>query len=51
MPLRFDDYVIEGKQGYGIERTLNYANLNANFFVTNLNKTVEPCNFLEVSID
>lgn len=51
IPLRFDDYVIEGKHKYGIKRTLNYINLNVEnfYFVSNINKTVEPHNFLEAS--
>ena len=47
MPLRFDDYIVEGKHKYGIERTVNYSHLdkNSKCFVSNLNKTVEPKNF------
>lgn len=46
-PLRFDDCIIKGKHIYGIERTLNYANLNVEIFcvVSNLNKIVESHNF------
>ncbi|KAJ9546309.1 hypothetical protein OSB04_018852 [Centaurea solstitialis] len=40
VPRKFDDYIIEGKVKYGIEKVVNYSQLNKeNFcFVSNLNK-------------
>lgn len=53
LPIRFNDYVVEGKHGYGIERSMNYSVLtNENkSFVSNLNKTCDPNTYLEASLD
>ncbi|KAJ9563367.1 hypothetical protein OSB04_008527 [Centaurea solstitialis] len=53
LPKKFNDYIIEGKVKYGIERVVNYSHLcKENFcFVSNLNKSVEPSSYLEASKD
>ncbi|KAK1429347.1 hypothetical protein QVD17_11555 [Tagetes erecta] len=53
LPRRFDEYVIEGKVKYGIEKVVNYSNLSPeNYcFVSNLNKSALPKNFKEASND
>ncbi|KAJ0683430.1 putative RNA-directed DNA polymerase [Helianthus annuus] len=53
MPKRFDQYVVEGRVKYGIEKTVNYSNLSVEnmCFVSNLNKTVEPTCFSEAVKD
>ncbi|KAJ9561025.1 hypothetical protein OSB04_006185 [Centaurea solstitialis] len=52
-PKRFDEYVVEGKVKYGIERVVNYSKLcKENYcFVSNLNKSLEPTSYLEASKD
>lgn len=49
MPVKFVDYVVEGKYKYGIERTTNYSFVNneSRCFVSNLNKTTEPKSYNE----
>ncbi|KAK1431336.1 hypothetical protein QVD17_07793 [Tagetes erecta] len=53
LPRRFDEYIIEGKVKYGIEKVVNYSNLSPeNFcFTSNLNKIAQPKNFKEASND
>ncbi|KAK1433709.1 hypothetical protein QVD17_10624 [Tagetes erecta] len=53
LPRKFDQYVVEGKVKYGIEKVVNYSNLSPeNYcFVTNLNKSSQPKNFKEASND
>ncbi|KAL4591437.1 hypothetical protein LXL04_004402 [Taraxacum kok-saghyz] len=53
MPKKFSDYIVEGKYKFGVERFVNYSNLNPSClcFVSNLDKTVEPRNFEEASQD
>lgn len=56
MPVKFIDYIIEGKYKYGILRSVNYSYLNNEnrCFVSNLNKTVktvEPKTYEEASLD
>ncbi|KAK1412979.1 hypothetical protein QVD17_34637 [Tagetes erecta] len=53
LPRRFDDYIVEGKVKYGIEKVVNYSSLTPeNFcFVTNLNKSIQPNNYKEASKD
>nr|GEY76176.1 putative reverse transcriptase, RNA-dependent DNA polymerase, Gag-polypeptide of LTR copia-type [Tanacetum cinerariifolium] len=44
LPTSLNDFIIDGKVKYGIERAVNYANLSSdNFcFATSLNKSIEP---------
>ncbi|GJY38141.1 putative RNA-directed DNA polymerase [Tanacetum coccineum] len=44
MPAKFNDYMLNSKLKYGIEKHVNYSKLNAaNYcFATTLNKSVEP---------
>ncbi|KAJ0435743.1 putative RNA-directed DNA polymerase [Helianthus annuus] len=53
LPKRFDEYVVEGKVKYGIEKSVNYSSLSCdNFcFVSNLNKTCEPACFTDAIKD
>lgn len=52
-PIKFIDYIIEGKYKYGILRSVNYSYLNNEnrCFVSNLNKTIEPKTYEEASLD
>ncbi|KAJ0764103.1 putative RNA-directed DNA polymerase [Helianthus annuus] len=52
-PKRFDEFVVEGKVKYGIEKVVNYSNLSVeNFcFINSLNKTVEPSSYFEAIKD
>lgn len=51
MPKKYDDFVIEGKVKYGIERVVNYSHLTSESlcFVSALNKSVEPSSYFEAS--
>lgn len=53
LPVKFTDYVIEGKYKYGIEKSVNYSNLNLEnlCFTSNIDKTKEPQSFLQVASD
>ncbi|GJS16758.1 ribonuclease H-like domain-containing protein [Tanacetum coccineum] len=53
LPSSLNDFVIEGKVKYGVEKVVNYANLNyANFcFISALNKSVEPTCYEEAILD
>ncbi|XP_071708189.1 uncharacterized protein [Rutidosis leptorrhynchoides] len=53
IPKKFDDYVIEGKVKYGVERVVNYSMLNSDnwCFVSNLNKSVEPKTYKQAACD
>ncbi|GJQ90578.1 ribonuclease H-like domain-containing protein [Tanacetum coccineum] len=44
LPTSLNDFVIEGKVKYGVEKVVNCANLNHEnfFFTSSLNKSVEP---------
>ncbi|XP_071713293.1 uncharacterized protein [Rutidosis leptorrhynchoides] len=44
MPRKFDDFIVEGKVKYGVEKVVNYSNLcHENLcFVSSLNKSIEP---------
>ncbi|GJZ62781.1 hypothetical protein Tco_0619202 [Tanacetum coccineum] len=44
LPSSLNDFIVEGKVKYGVERVVNYANLNHDnyCFVSALNKSVEP---------
>ncbi|KAJ9542639.1 hypothetical protein OSB04_029145 [Centaurea solstitialis] len=52
-PKRFDEYVVEGKVKYGLEKVVNYSKLCKEHycFVSNLNKSLEPTSYLEASKD
>ncbi|XP_071694344.1 uncharacterized protein [Rutidosis leptorrhynchoides] len=49
MPKRFNEYVVEGKVKYGIEKVINYSKLSKEnlCFVSTLNKSVEPSTYWE----
>ncbi|GJT33501.1 zf-CCHC domain-containing protein [Tanacetum coccineum] len=53
MPSKYNDFVVDGKVGYGINQVVNYSNLSVeNFsFSTGLNKTVEPMSYKEAVQD
>ncbi|KAJ0534339.1 putative RNA-directed DNA polymerase [Helianthus annuus] len=52
-PQRFNDFVVEGKVKYGIEKVVNYANLSVEnlCLVSSLNKSVEPNSYNEAIKD
>lgn len=47
VPVKFNDYVIDSKFKYGLEKVVNYAKLNdSNYcFTVNLTKSVEPTSY------
>ncbi|GJX68369.1 putative RNA-directed DNA polymerase [Tanacetum coccineum] len=53
LPSRLQDYELDGKVEYGLNKYINYANLNSKtyYFMTNLNKTIEPKTYREASTD
>ena len=53
MPIKFIDYIVEGKHKYGIKRSVNQSFLNNEnkCFVSNLNKSAEPKMFDEAFYD
>ncbi|GKD49498.1 ribonuclease H-like domain-containing protein [Tanacetum coccineum] len=53
LPSSLNDFIVEGKVKYGVERVVNYANLNHDnyCFVSALNKSVEPTCYEEVILD
>ncbi|XP_071695665.1 uncharacterized protein [Rutidosis leptorrhynchoides] len=50
---KFDDFIIEGKVKYGLEKVINYANIShENFcFTTSLNKSIEPKHYHQGASD
>ena len=50
-PNKYNDFVVDSKVKYGLEKFVSYANLSSeNFcFVTKLNKLFEPKNYWEAS--
>ena len=50
-PIRFNDYVLNSKVKYSINKSVNYSNLNRENYVfsTNLNKIVEPKTYSEAA--
>lgn len=52
-PKRFNDFIIEGKVKYGIEKVVNYSKLSSETysFLTALDKFVVPRNYKEASND
>lgn len=53
LPRKLDDFVLDGKCKYGIERVVNYSHLDPDVrcFATNLNKSVEPKHYHEACND
>nr|GEW57045.1 reverse transcriptase domain-containing protein [Tanacetum cinerariifolium] len=53
LPSSLNDFIFEGKVKYGVERVVNYTNLNHDnyCFVSALNKSVEPTCYEEVNLD
>ncbi|XP_071728992.1 uncharacterized protein [Rutidosis leptorrhynchoides] len=43
-PKKFDDFIVDDKVKYSINRVVNYSNLNSDnlYFISNLNKSYEP---------
>ncbi|GJV88133.1 putative RNA-directed DNA polymerase [Tanacetum coccineum] len=53
LPSSLNDFIVEGKVKYEVERVVNYANLNhVNYcFISALNKSVEPTCYEEAILD
>ncbi|XP_071739055.1 uncharacterized protein [Rutidosis leptorrhynchoides] len=53
LPRKFDDYVVEGKVKYGLERVVNLSKLSHDnyVFASVLNKSIEPKNYQQVVTD
>ncbi|GJS13403.1 putative RNA-directed DNA polymerase [Tanacetum coccineum] len=53
MPSKLNDYVIDSKVKYGLDKYVNYSNLSSDnySFVTNLNETYEPKSYKEAAFD
>ncbi|GKB96948.1 ribonuclease H-like domain-containing protein [Tanacetum coccineum] len=53
LPTSLNDFIIEGKVKYGVEKVVNYANLNHESFcfASGLNKSVEPTCYEEAILD
>ncbi|GJX72276.1 ribonuclease H-like domain-containing protein [Tanacetum coccineum] len=53
LPAKLNDFVLDSKLKYGIEKHVNYSKLNnVNYcFATTLNKSVEPTNYYEAIKD
>ncbi|GJZ65453.1 putative RNA-directed DNA polymerase, partial [Tanacetum coccineum] len=53
LPSSLNDFVVEGKVKYGVEKVINYANLNLDnyCFISALNKSVEPTCYEEAILD
>ncbi|KAJ0518828.1 putative RNA-directed DNA polymerase [Helianthus annuus] len=53
LPKRLDDYIVEGKVKYGLEKVVNYSKLSCDnfYFVSGLNKLTEPRNYVEACVD
>ncbi|GJV13759.1 ribonuclease H-like domain-containing protein [Tanacetum coccineum] len=53
MPSKLNDYVVDIKVKYGLNKYVNYSNLSSDnySFVTNLNKTYEPKSYKEAATD
>ncbi|XP_022040102.1 uncharacterized protein LOC110942636 [Helianthus annuus] len=52
-PQKFNEFVVEGKVKYGIEKVVNYANLSVDnlCLISSLNKSVEPSSYNEAIKD
>ncbi|GJZ76996.1 ribonuclease H-like domain-containing protein [Tanacetum coccineum] len=53
LPKKYNDYVMASKVKFGLEKFVNYKNLGSEtfFFITELNKNIEPKSFWEASKD
>ncbi|GJZ59848.1 putative RNA-directed DNA polymerase [Tanacetum coccineum] len=53
LPAKLNDYVIDSKLKYGLEKHVSYAKLNSvNYcFATTLNKSVDPTNYYKAATD
>ncbi|GJU93321.1 ribonuclease H-like domain-containing protein [Tanacetum coccineum] len=53
LPSSLNDFIVEGKVKYDVERVVNYANLNHDnyCFISSLNKSVEPTCYEEAILD
>ncbi|KAJ0837837.1 putative RNA-directed DNA polymerase [Helianthus annuus] len=53
IPKKFNDFIIEGKVKYGMEKVVNYSKLSFEIkcFTSCLNKSIEPINFYEAKND
>nr|GEZ42463.1 ribonuclease H-like domain-containing protein [Tanacetum cinerariifolium]GEZ43670.1 ribonuclease H-like domain-containing protein [Tanacetum cinerariifolium] len=53
IPVQLNDYVIDSKLKYGLEKHVSYAKLNSvNYcFATTLNKSVKPTNYYKAATD
>nr|GEU47413.1 hypothetical protein [Tanacetum cinerariifolium] len=53
LPTNLNDFIIEGKVKYGVEKVVNYANLNHESFcfASGLNKSIEPTCYEEAILD
>ncbi|GJS78106.1 NB-ARC domains-containing protein [Tanacetum coccineum] len=53
LPSSLNDFIIEGKVKYGVERVVSYANLNHenSCFASSLNKSIEPTCYEEAVLD
>ncbi|GKA62052.1 ribonuclease H-like domain-containing protein [Tanacetum coccineum] len=53
LPSSLNDFIVKGKFKYGVERVVNYANLNHDnyCFVSAFNKSVEPTCYEEAILD
>ncbi|GJS34800.1 hypothetical protein Tco_0533182 [Tanacetum coccineum] len=53
LPSSLNDFIVEGKVKYGVEKVVNYANLNHDNYcvVSALNKSVEPTCYEEAILD
>ncbi|GJV97416.1 putative RNA-directed DNA polymerase [Tanacetum coccineum] len=53
LPTNLNDFIVEGKVKFGVERVVNYSNLSKeNFcYASSLNKSVEPRTYQEAILD
>ncbi|XP_076951542.1 uncharacterized protein LOC143624935 [Bidens hawaiensis] len=53
LPIKLDDFIVEGKVKYGLEKVLNYSNLSKENFclVSILNKSFEPKHYRDAIND
>ncbi|GKF03138.1 ribonuclease H-like domain-containing protein, partial [Tanacetum coccineum] len=53
LPSSLNDFIVKGKVKYGVERVVNYANLNHDnyCFISALNKSIEPTCYEEAILD
>nr|GEX21777.1 putative reverse transcriptase, RNA-dependent DNA polymerase, Gag-polypeptide of LTR copia-type [Tanacetum cinerariifolium] len=53
LPASLNDFIVDGKVKYGVERVINYANLSADnfYFDTSFNKSIKPSCYDDVVLD